>query len=170
MNKNILIRELEESDLSTIPNSFAEIHWNKPLSQFQKYLSEQVAGSRLALVAFIDQKFAGYTTIVWHSEYPVFQENQIPEIVDLNVLPEYQKLGIGTQLLDKAESIVSERSKTVGIGLGLAPGYNAAQVMYMRRGYVPDGFGLRYNNKLVTYGETVQVDDGLVLHLVKKLS
>lgn len=167
---SIQIRELMESDLTEIVSAFAAIKWDKPLSQFQKYLSEQDNGGRSVLVAFEDQQFVGYVTIVWQSEYPAFREEHIPEIVDLNVLPAWQRRGIGSQLMDRAEKLVSERSSWVGIGVGLAPGYNAAQKMYVGRGYIPDGLGITYDNQYPAFGETVAVDHGLELHLKKNLS
>ena len=158
-----------ESDLTQIVSAFAAINWDKPLSQFQKYLSEQNNATRSVLVAFEDRQFVGYVTVVWQSEYLAFREENIPEIVDLNVLPAWQRQGIGSQLMDRAEKIVSERSNWVGIGVGLAPGYNAAQTMYVSRGYIPDGLGITYDNKYPEFGETVAVDHSLELHLKKQV-
>jgi len=121
------------------------------------------------LVAFLKSKFAGYLTIIWKSTYPPFKKGGIPEIVDLNVLPEYQGQKIGTKLMNEAEKIISKKSKVVGIGVGLAPGYNVAQRMYVRRGFIPDGLGITYKNKYVKYGQVVCADDELVLHFTKLL-
>ena len=52
---------------------------------------------------------------------------------------------------------------------GPAPGYNAAQVLYVKRGYVPDGLGVTYGNRFVREGETLPFDDSLALHFVKEL-
>ena len=41
--------------------------------------------------------------------------------------------------------------------------------LYVRRGYVPDGRGLMTHDRPVAYGESVPVDDGLVLYFVKQL-
>ena len=97
------IRPLQHSDIAPIAEAFAEIGWNKTSSQYQGYLSEQDADQRLVLVATIEETFAGYLTIVWESSYPPFRESGIPEIVDFNVLPKFQRQGIGTQLMDAAE-------------------------------------------------------------------
>lgn len=166
---NLIIRELENHDAEVISSAFQEIKWHKTASQYKRYYSEQCAGKRLVLVAFLNNKFAGYLTIVWKSKYPSFRKNSIPEIVDLNVLPKYQQRRIGTKLMDKAEKIISKKSKMLGIGVGLAPGYNAAQRMYVRRGFVPDGAGITYKNKYVKYGQSVIADDDLVLYFIKQL-
>ena len=166
---DLLIRKLQNHDAEIISSAFNEIGWNKPASQYERYYSEQENGKRLTLVVFLNKKFSGYLTIVWESEYPPFRKDNIPEVVDLNVLPKYQRQKIGTRLMEKAEKIISKKSKIVGIGVGLAPGYNAAQRMYVRRGFVPDGLGIEYNNKPVKYGQKIVVDDSLVLHFTKQL-
>lgn len=57
----------------------------------------------------------------------------------------------------------------VGIGVGMYADYGAAQRLYVRRGYVPDGRGVSYRDRIVLGGETVVADDALVLHLRKDL-
>jgi len=51
----------------------------------------------------------------------------------------------------------------------LDPDYGAAQRMYALRGYVPDARGLTSHGAYVRWGETVTVDDDLVLFLGKRL-
>jgi GNAT superfamily N-acetyltransferase len=166
---NLSIRKLRDSDGEIISSAFREIKWNKPVSQYRRYYKEQKAGKRLVLVAFIERKFVGYLTIVWKSDYLPFRKAGAPEIVDLNVLPEYQGRKIGTKLMDAAEEIISKKLKLVGISVGLAPGYNAAQRMYVRRGFVPNGLGIQYNNRPVRYGQKIIVNDSLVLFFTKQL-
>jgi len=47
--------------------------------------------------------------------------------------------------------------------------YGAAQRLYVKRGYLPDGRGLVAHGCHVTWGETVVVDDDLALYLTKML-
>jgi ribosomal protein S18 acetylase RimI-like enzyme len=117
----------------------------------------------------VQAKFAGYLTICWTSNYEPFRAEHIPEIVDFNVLPEFRRLGIGTQLMEKAESEIASVSPMAGIGVGVTTDYGAAQRLYVLRGYVPDGRGLRYRDHPVRYGEEVRVDDDLVLYFTKNL-
>jgi len=138
------IRELESHDAEMISSAFQEIGWDKPTEQYLRYFSEQRDKKRLVLVAFVDHNFAGYVTVVWQSDYPSFKDKGIPEVVDLNVLPKFQHKKV-------------------------APGYSAAQQMYVRRGYIPDGLGVTYDNSYVNFSQKVTVDDSLVLHLTKKL-
>ena len=99
-NFTLHIRLLEQGDIAPIARAFAKLGWNKPASQYKRYLAEQENGQRTVLVALSDNRFAGYVTIRWKSEYSPFEEARIPEIVDLNVLPHFRRQGIAARLLD----------------------------------------------------------------------
>lgn len=163
------IRNLQASDIPPIAQAFAELGWNKPAAQYERYLDEQTAGDRDVMVAFVAGEFAGYVTIVWASTYPPFGEARIPEIVDFNVLPPFRRRGIGTKLMDEAEQRIAQRSPIAGIGVGMTADYGAAQLLYVLRGYVPDGRGLTSNNRHLQFGDVVTVDDGLALMFTKEL-
>ncbi|MFA5891920.1 MAG: GNAT family N-acetyltransferase [Actinomycetota bacterium] len=79
---------------------------------------------------------------------------------------EFRRRGIASRILDHAEEVAASRSSIVGIGVGLHPGYNAAQRLYVKRGYVPDGLGVTYDDRYVKEGEQVHMDDKLVLHFL----
>ncbi len=166
----ITIRSLEETDCQVIANSFTLQGWNKPYSQFKRYLQECRAGTRVTLIAEVDGEFAGYVNILWQSGYPPFVQAGIPEIADFNVLKKYQRRGIGTALMGEAEGIIASRGYLyAGLGVGLYPDYGPAQILYVKRGYIPDGKGIYYNARQVQPGERVAVDDNLTLQLIKKL-
>ena len=163
------IRPVDVHDPPIISTAFAAIGWDKRESQYRRYLEEQAAGIRLCWVALREALFAGYVTLLWHPTYESFREAGIPEIQDLNVLPQFRRRGIASMLVDLAERVAAERADQVGIGFGLHPGYNAAQRMYVLRGYVPDGRGVTYRDVPVAEGQTLPFDDDLVLHLTKRL-
>jgi GNAT superfamily N-acetyltransferase len=165
----LVVRRLEQRDIEPIAAAFAALGWEKPASQYERYLAEQGSGQRLVLVAFTDDAFAGYVTVCWASEYPPFREENIPEIVDFNVLPQFRRQGIGGRLMDEAEQAASERADSVGIGVGVFADYGAAQRMYARRGYIPDGRGLYFEQHFVEYGEQVTVNHGLTMQATKRL-
>jgi len=165
----LIIRQMNEDDAPIMSRAFTEIGWDKPISQYEKYFAEQKEGIRIVLVAFANNLFAGYLTIVWKPDYAYFRENNIPAIVDMNVLPQFRKNKIATRLMDKAEKIVSERADIIGIGVGLYDSYGPAQRMYVLRGYVPDGFGATYKNEYVKGGQQVVANDSLILNFIKKL-
>jgi GNAT superfamily N-acetyltransferase len=163
----IAIRELIEADCNLISAAFSQQGWNKPVAQYQKYWWESLLGRRTVLVAEYDQDFAGYVTIVWESDYPPFREAQIPEIVDFNVLINYQRHGVGTALMDEAERRIAQRSNKVGIGVGLMTDYGNAQILYAKRGYLPDGRGIFGHGRWLAYGEQITIDDDVALYLTK---
>ena len=149
--------------------SIVAIGWHKPRTLFERYLAEQERGHRLAFVAEWRGEFAGYVTLLWVSDYPPFADRQVPEISDLNVLPALRRQGIGNALLDRAESAASTRSTVVGLGVGLSSDYGAAQRIYARRGYLPDGRGVMYNNQPVEPGATICIDDDATLRFTRLL-
>ena len=161
------IRALRDDDPEVISEAFTALGWDKPVTQYEKYLAEQRAGLRSVLVATVDDEYAGYVTVRWESPYKPFEG--IPEIQDFNVLPKFRRRGIGTGLMDAAEALVAERSDVVAIGVGLYADYGTAQRMYARRGYIPDGRGLLYNHEQVPPGELVRNDDDAILMFSKSL-
>jgi ribosomal protein S18 acetylase RimI-like enzyme len=169
MNQEILIRRMTADDCEIITKAFASQNWNKPLAQYEKYLNEQIADTREVLIAEAEGEFAGYLTIVWKSDFLPFRENNIPEIVDFNVLIKFRNHGIGTKLMDAAENLIGEKHKMVGIRVGLTADYGAAQRMYVKRGYVPDGSGISQNGVSLKYGDKITIDDNLNLSFTKNL-
>ena len=93
----------------------------------------------------------------------------MPIVVDLNVFLRCQKQGIGTHIMDAIEAHVKTYARHIGLACGLHQGYGAAQRLYVKRGYVPDGTGIWYQDKPVEpYGPCMN-DDDLVIYLSKKL-
>lgn len=166
----IKIRRLGPDDPAVIEDAFREQGWHKPAELYERYLYEQETGLRVTLVAEADGEFAGYGNVIWQPDYPPFREQNIPEISDLNVLIRFRKQGIASRLMDRAEQEIAERSMSAGIGVGLFADYGQAQMMYVKRGYVPDGRGLYVGDRQLQYGDNVTVDDDLVLYLTKELS
>jgi GNAT superfamily N-acetyltransferase len=163
------VRLMDASGVEPVVAAFAASGWDKPASQFQRYLAEQARGERVVLLACLGRDVAGYLTVVWQSGYQPFRAADIPEIVDFNVLPHLRRRGIGAHLLDAAEQQIGERSPVAGIGVGMDPDYGAAQRLYVKRGYVPDGRGLTWHGRPVAWGDAVTVNDALVLWFTKAL-
>jgi len=165
----LTIRNLQLEDAEVISSAFSEIGWSKPVTQYEKYFRNQESRTQVIFVAELDSVFAGYLTVVWNSGYSLFSEKGIPEISDLNMLPQFRRRGIASALMDSAESKVAERGDVAGIGVGMTPDYGAAQQMYVLRGYVSDGRGLTQNGDPVRYRQPIVVDDSTVLWFTKDL-
>jgi ribosomal protein S18 acetylase RimI-like enzyme len=165
---SITIKLLEARDIQNLADVFLNTVWKTPESFFKTLLDEQEISKRVVLVAYAGNELAGYVTIKWQSEYPLFAEKSIPEINDLRVLPEFRRRGVATALVDEAERRIFKRSPVAGIGVGLYPDYGPAQRMYVLRGYVPDGLGISYKNQPVRPGSDVCVDDELILYFTKE--
>lgn len=162
----VVVRQLTPDDIPIIIQAFQV--WPKPAFIFKQYLCDTIDGRRVVWLAYKDESVVGYVTLKWCSTYPFFKDNGIPEINDLAVLPAWRGQGIGTCLLEVAEEYAAQRSAVVGLGVALSAQYGAAQCLYIKRGYVPDGKGITYNYEYVAAQEHVCIDDNCILWLVKK--
>ncbi|MEL6134455.1 MAG: GNAT family N-acetyltransferase [Bacteroidota bacterium] len=169
MNQRISLRAIRSEDCVPISKAFEEQGWNKPVAQYENYVQFQERGERDIILAEYEGEFAGYLTIQWQSDYKPFAEKRIPEIVDFNVLKKYQRRGIGTSLMDEAEARIKKVSAYAGIGFGVYQDYGAAQILYINRGYKPDGRGLVRDSISLKPGEMITIDDSIVFCLTKKL-
>lgn len=161
---------LEEKHIDEIVTAFTKIGWNKPKYLYEKYLNEQVQKSHTVLIAQYQGNFCGYITIKWQSEYSGFNSENIPEISDLNVLPDFRGQGIGTKLIQACEDIAKKHGHSeIGLGVGMTADYGNAQRLYVQLGYVPDGHGFHYQHKALKYGDNATVDDDLVLYFRNKI-
>ncbi len=167
--KELAIRALRKDDCEKIHQAFVAQGWKKPTSLYLNYLEMQKQGIRDFLLATWQNEFAGYLTVNWTSHYPPFQEKGIPEIVDFNVLKKYRRRGIGTALMDEAERRIQRVSPLAGIGFGITQDYGAAQILYVKRGYIPDGRGLVLDGESLDYLRQVTISDDLAIYLTKQL-
>lgn len=163
------IRSFEHGDASRLAESFAQHGWHKSVQTFEGYLAEQRHGARACYVAEVGDAVAGYCTLLWESPYQPFKAAGIPEIADLNVLPPFRSHGVGSALLDTVETAAGDRGAVVGLGVGLYADYGAAQRLYVRRGYLPDGRGVMYEYRTVEAGQTIPIDDGVTLMMTRVL-
>lgn len=164
------LRPMRVADAGPLSRAFREIGWSKPEATFEGYVAEQSEGLRFTQVVVVDGEPAGYVTLVWASADPVFAAADVPEIVDLNVLPHARGRGFGSMLVAAAEQEAWSRSSVVGLRVGLHPGYGAAQRLYARRGYVPDGRGVVVDGEPVAEGAEVVLDDDANLRMTKRLA
>lgn len=166
---HICIRKMKETDIDDFTQAFINQGWENRKEVLASYYTEQNDLKRIVLVADFDNAIAGYLTLIPSAEAGPFYEKNIPEIKDFNVLIKYRCKGVGTKLMDAIESIAKENHSCISLGVGLYPDYGAAQIMYVKRGYIPDGSGIWHgNNHLNPYEECIN-DDDLNLYFIKQL-
>ena len=71
--------------------------------------------------------------------------------------------------MDEAERRIKKVSCYAGIGFGVTKDYGAAQILYVKRDYLPDGNGIIINSKSVKHGDKIRVDDNVAIYLIKEL-
>lgn len=154
------IRPMQQSDIETLTGIFAE-RWKvrSARKQFERYWQEHQAGQRVMLLALCDNQIAGYINVLWQAQDKALREANIPEINDLVVLARFRQQGVGVALMRQAEQTVADKGgPIVGLGCGVSPYYGAAQRLYARLGYIPDGRGAQ------------KTPWGLVIYMTKQLS
>lgn len=162
---------MQQSDAQAFTDGEKAQGWNTDIAKYEMRLEDQVQGKCISLTAELEGCPAGYINV-----YPLgradgpFAGQGYPEIVDFGVLEKYQKKGIGNKLMEIAEQIAAGYADTVYLGVGLHSGYGSAQRMYIKRGYVPDGSGVWYQNRPCTPYDKIYInDDELILYLSKKI-
>lgn len=167
----MIIRDMEYADAQAITDAEIEQGWDAD-GRLEKYLSrleEQKAGKAISLVAECSGIPVGYINLYPESEWGAFGGKGYPEIVDFGVLEKCREQGIGTALMDTVEEIAAKYADMVYLGVGLHSGYGSAQRMYVKRGYIPDGSGVWYQDRICEPYEKCSNDDDLVLYFAKKL-
>lgn len=170
-NKQIIIRDMEYADAQTIVDAEIAQGWDAEgrLEKYQQRLEDQKQGKSISLVAECDGSPVGYINLCPDSDRGAFGGKGYPEIIDFGVLEKYRNRGIGSILMDVAEKIAAKYADIVYLGVGLHSGYGSAQRMYVKRGYIPDGSGIWYQDKVCEPYEACQNDDDLVLYFSKEL-
>lgn len=164
MKGPVTVREMCEADCKPFAAALGKASY-----EFEKCVREQKEGKCTVLVAEVEGQPAGYVTIICEAGHPPFREAGMPEIVDFHVFGPFLRQGVGTALMDEAERRMAEVSDVAGLGVGLPPEYGPAFILYVKRGYVPDGHGLNYKGRYVPFGHQVTVDHGLLVYMTKRL-
>ena len=60
LNEHLILRKITEEDCEIISKAFEKQGWNKPKSQFQKYVQFQYEGVRDIIIAELDGDFHIY--------------------------------------------------------------------------------------------------------------
>ena len=168
-NDDILIRDMIPGDAQVITDEEIRQGWHQTREKYEMRLEHQAKGISHALVAEYKNNVAGYVNVYLNANGGTFANQGIPEIVDFGVLEKFRQKGIGSKLMDVVETIAAKYADTVCLSVGLHNGYGAAQRMYVKRGYVPDGSGVWYGENVCPQYADCCNDDDLVLWFSKKL-
>ena len=168
METTCLIRKMQTSDVKELSQGFINQGWPGREEILARYFLEQECGEREVLVAEVGGALVGYVTILPCAKQGPFAEIY-PELSDFNVFEPFQNQGIGNLLLEEAEKRVRLISDKVTLGVGLHSGYGPAQRLYIKRGYIPDGSGVWYQNHRPAMDATCEDIGDLVLYLSKDL-
>ncbi|MCB0011959.1 MAG: GNAT family N-acetyltransferase [Anaerolineales bacterium] len=167
---NFTVRDVRAADVTLIDAAIKSMGWQRPEGHFGTVFAQAERGEICFLIVTTAAgDYAGHGKLVWSPGHPYFQTHAIPEIQDLVALSTYRRQGVASLLVENLEALAAERGDQIGIGFALYGDYGPAQRMYVRRGYVPVGISVSYQDRLVQPGETVPVDDDLVFVLVKSL-
>lgn len=168
MKTTYSIRKMQESDIKDLSREFISQGWPSREEILTRYFKEQESGEREVLVAEVEGAVAGYITILPDAKQGPFA-GMAPELSDFNVFEPFQNQGIGNLLLEEAEKRVRLISDKVTLGVGLHSGYGPAQRLYIKRGYIPDGTGVWYQNHQPAMNAVCEDIGELVLYLSKNL-
>lgn len=119
------------TDIVEIEETCFSIPWSK------KDFEREIYENKMAVyrVAVLDGIIVGYVGM-WH----VVNEGHITNVA---VLPDYRRQGIGDALIAEMISIAVEK-EMIGITLEVRMGNTAAQKLYTKYGFRPEGFRKNY--------------------------
>jgi GNAT superfamily N-acetyltransferase len=164
------VRGLRADDLPALAATRGGPAWHGDWDHWPRYLAEHQSGERWVLVAPEGEAIVGYGSLVWTPHYQPFAQAGIPEIQDMVVAERHRGRGIATAMIAAFEARAADAGRQrLGIGFGLYADYGAAQRLYVRLGFQPDGRGVAYAGEAAKPGQTYRLDDDLVLFLTKPL-
>lgn len=170
MSNTLIIRDMVIEDADVLYNTYLSYGWHPSLDTYLGYYNEQQEYKRKVFVAVYEGYVSGICTLVLNPEEGPFGNKKIPEIVDLKVFSDKRNCGIGNKLLDVVEEEAAKICDLVYLAVGVHSGYGAAHRIYVKRGYIPDGTGVWYQDKQLEQYSQCCNDDDLLLFFSKKLN
>ena len=139
--------------------------WNKQDNIFEGVLDTVYKNIDTCHVYYVEDK--GFAVLNLEPSYGIYKRIEIAEIQDVFILPECRRQGVASTLIKYCEDQVT--SDMVGISVPVSPQYGAAQRLYYKLGYEPDGNGVTYDREAVEHGAHVTLNERLCLMMVKRL-
>lgn len=167
-SENIDVRIMEYNDIVLICKA-ANDESESNIVYLKNQLENQRKQQCSALLALYNGEIAGYVFLYYKCRWGGLANCGLPGVIDLIVFEKYRKKGIATVLMDIAENIAKKYSDKVYLDVCLSSEYGSAQRLYVKRGYVPDGKGVYYEEKVCKTNAICRNDDELTLCLVKEV-
>ena len=164
---DIDIRIMNDDDIPFICRADGD-ESQKNMDYLKRQLENQEKNECIALLALYNGAAAGYVFLYYRCRWGGMAGCNIPGIVDLIVFEKYRRKKIATILLDIAEDIAKQHSNKIYLDVCLNSDYGAAQRLYIKRGYIPDGKGVYYKEKICETDAVCRNNDELTLCLVKE--
>ena len=165
---NVQIRKMTYDDIPLIckaDNDESESN----IEYLKNNLDNQDNNKCSALLALYNNQIAGHVFLYYECKWGGLKNQGLPSVVDLIVFEAYRRKGIATVLMDFAEREARSINSKIYLDVCLNSEYGPAQCFYIRRGYVPDGAGVYYEQEVLSINSPCFNDDELTLCLVKKL-
>ena len=165
---NIVVRIMDYDDIPLICKADKD-ESESNIIYLKNQLDNQKKQECSALLALYNGEIAGYVFLYYKCRWGGLANCDLPCVIDLIVFEKYRKNRIATALMDTAEIIAKNHSNKVYLDVCLNSEYGPAQRLYVKRGYVPDGNGVYYEEKICETNAICKNDDELTLCLVKEL-
>jgi ribosomal protein S18 acetylase RimI-like enzyme len=139
--QKVEIRPIVADELRPLELHF-NFDWASPGKHRDRLVTQQ-AGEAVYLLAWDRDLPVGHALLKWNGatdEPMVSGLSDCPDVEDLFVGSEYRSRGIGSRLLDAAESLAVGKGYS-RIGLGVSIDNARARSLYERRGYEDSEFG-----------------------------
>lgn len=161
----IHIREANSDDIPALEELYRHIG-----KKDDGYFAQALDRSNIYVCEESDQ-LCGFCLYNGAPRYAFYKKLGIPEIQDLNVLPDFRRRGIATSLIQYCEDQARKEGRDyIGISVGLTKDYGPAQILYTKMGYIADGNGVTYDREYTLAHKSYTIDDDMALMLVKSLS
>lgn len=166
---DIVVRKMGYDDILLICKADKDER-EENIEYLKNQLKNQEKQECSALLALYQGEVAGYVFLYYKCKWGGLANCDIPGIVDLIVFEQYRKKGVATILMDIAEKIAQDYANKVYLDVCLSSEYGPAQRLYAKRGYIPDGKGVYYEEKVCETNAICKNNDELTLCLVKELN
>lgn len=173
-SEKVIVRTMEYGDIPLICKADND-ESEENIAYLTRQLDNQEKQECRALLALYKcslaahVEIAGYVFLYYKCRWGGLANCGLPSIVDLIVFEKYRKRGIATALMDVAEQTAKQYSSRLYLDVCLNAEYGPAQRLYVKRGYVPDGKGVYYEEKVCGTNAVCRNDDELTLCLIKEL-